>query len=194
MGGFDHFLVPTTIVYVAFNLPPIVQEINCYYLRGGQTVFDHTKLDEWQSVKTWFWADFNCYMRRYLDRPKTEAAKCYFAYLDWSSAVWDKNLYVWRRNKAREDGDVMMHQPLVYGPFRFNWKKAHNKQWYKGNDAAGNKMPMWGPGGEERARAEFKKANEKYGLRYWHYQRRTLKRLNKDYAEVEADRKAAEAA
>ena len=193
MGGFEQILLPTTICYVAMNLPPIVQEIHCYYLRGGQTVYDATKQDEFGATYKWFQSDMTCYARRYLDRPTTDAARCYFAYLDWSGSVWDKNLYFWRRNLAREDGDVMKQQPLIYGPFRFNWKKAHNKQWFKGNDAAGLKMPMWGPGGEERARKQFKTANEKSGLRYWHYQRRTLNRLTKELKEVEAERKEATA-
>lgn len=188
MGGFDQWVLPLGVMYFGFNLIPLVQEIYCYYYRGGLVPFDYQKYDEHEMTPQWAAQDMRIYTRRYLDRPQTEAGKSYYAFLDWAGAMWDKSLYVHRRQRAREDGDVLKYQPLYYGPFRFNWKKAHNKQWYRGDDAAGYKMPQWGDGGEERAREEFKTAQEKYGTRYWHYQRLTLRWLKKEWAEVEQDK------
>ena len=71
-----------------------------------------------------------------------------------------------------------------YGPFRFNWWRAHATQWARGDDAAGYLMPFWGDGGEPRARKEYGEAKDKALKQYWHYQK-PKKTLDAERAAIE---------
>jgi hypothetical protein len=190
MTGFDHFFLPVGIMYLLLQIPPTMNEILTYFLRGGLVMFDCTRDDTfhyyYQSYTDWY-----CYLKRFCDRPKSDGANAYFAYLDWSAAAWDKSIYVYRRSLAKRDWEVNRFRPYVYGPFLFNWKAAHNKQWLRGDDAGGMIIPMWGVGGEERARGEFAIAEEKGFRKHWHYQ--IMKKINKEQA-AKAKVKAAEVA
>jgi len=189
MGGWDHFMAPIVVCYIVMNLPATLYEIDAYYKRGGQVMFDISKDDTWNKVLLSY-TDFWIYLKRYLDRPKTEAAKAYYAYLDWSAAAWDKSIYMYRRRMAKANGEQFKYKIMIYGPWRFNWKEAHNKRWLRGDDAAFLPFPVWGEGGEERARADWDKAKEEGYRKYWHYQKRVLRKIR---AEQEERRKAREA-
>lgn len=170
MGSIDHLIVPVALCYVLMNIPPMLWEIYAYYLRGGLVMHDIHFDDTWHpyyQAHTDWWVWF----KRYVDRPNTEAAKAYYAYLDWSAGAWDKSVYIHRRLMAKGAGEYNKWRIWIYGPFRFGWRNAHNKQWMRGDDAAGYKMPMWGDGGEERAREEYQAAKDKGYDEYWHYHR-----------------------
>jgi hypothetical protein len=169
MGGFDHLLAPFLVVYLLANIPPTLLEILAYYQRGGLCIWDFHADATWHPYYTAY-TDWWIYFKRYCDRPNTEAAKAFYAYLDWSAAAWDKSIYMHRRTMAKGAGETHKWRVDIYGPFRFNWKQAHNKQWLRGDDAAGYKFPIWGDGGEERARTEYTAAKEQCFDHYWHYQ------------------------
>lgn len=190
MGGWDHLLAPIGICYILLNIPPTIFEIDAYYRRGGQVMFDVHTDDTWdKNLKSM--VDFWVYYKRYLDRPKTEAAKAYYAYLDWSAAPWDKQIYIYRRRVAYAKGELPWWRPVIYGPFRYNWKEAHNKQWLRGNDAAGAGIPVWGEAGEERGRTDFKTAEENCYRYFWPYQWSVQKKIKKQQAAKAAARAAA---
>lgn len=186
MGGFEHLMAPVTLCYILLNLPATLYEIEAYYRRGGQVMFDCQRDDSWNKVQISY-SDFWIYFKRYLDRPKTEAAKAYYAYLDWSAGPLDKQIYVYRRRMAKFAREQSRWKIMIYGPFRFNWKDAHNRMWLRGDDAACLKFPLWGDGGEERARTEFAKAREQGYDKYWHYQKKVLRKIR---AHQEAKKKA----
>lgn len=169
MGSQEQMLMPFAVIYLLLQIPPTMQEIYCYYVRGGLVQFDVSMDDTfhqtYQSYTDWW-----VYMKRFLDRPQSEAARAYFAYLDWSAAAWDKSVYMYRRRLAQRDWEISRLWPYAYGPFIFNWKAAHDKQWLRNDDAASFGTPMWGDGGEARARAEYKAADEKGFKKHWHYQ------------------------
>jgi hypothetical protein len=190
MGGWDHLLAPVVVCYILLNLPATLYEIEAYYRRGGQVMFDCMRDDTWNKVLISY-SDFWIYFKRYLDRPKSEAGKAYYAYLDWSAAAMDKNIYMYRRRCAKWAREQSRWKIMIYGPFRFNWKDAHNKMWLRGDDAATLRFPLWGEGGEERAREEYSKAKEAGYGKYWHYQKKVLRKIR---AEQEAKRVAAAAA
>jgi len=179
-------MAPIVVCYILLNLPATLHEVEAYYRRGGQVMFDCARDDTWNKVLLGY-TDFWIYLKRYLDRPKTEAAKAYYAYLDWSAAPWDKNIYCYRRRMAKFNGEQSRYKIMIYGPFRFNWKDAHNKLWLRGDDAAALQFPLWGDGGEERARKEYAQAKEDGYDKYWHYQKRVLRKIR---AEQEAKRRA----
>lgn len=187
MAGLDHLFAPLFICYLLLQIPPTLMEVYCYYVRGGLIAFD-CHMDETWNANNLMYTDWYIYYKRFCDRPKSDAAKAFYSYLDWSAAAWDKSVYLFRRNKAKEAREVSPWKVDIYGPFRFNWKAAHDKQWARHNDAAAFGFPFWGSGGEERARAEYEKAKADSYKHWWHYQ--TPKKIK---AEQEA-RKAAQAA
>eukprot|EP00760_Papus_ankaliazontas_P006862 PhM_4_TR13199/c0_g1_i1/m.24856 len=193
MGGLEQIALPFVVLWLVIQIPPTMMELYCYYVRGGLVALDFTKEDGWQAnymANT----DWYVYLKRFCDRPTSKAAKAYYGYLDWSSAAWDKSVYIARRNLAKHYGEVPAWWPYVYGPFIFNWRAAHNKQWVRGDDAAGMKMPMWGDGGEARARHEYLEAKEKGYDLSWRYEKKHMRRLAKEHAEKEAAAQAAAAA
>jgi len=166
MAGWDHVFVPFFLVYVLYQVPPTLMEIFSYYTRGGLVKYD-IHYDETFTPHYDQMRDNMVYFKRFLDRPTSEAADAFYGYLDWSSAVYDKSLLIWRRNLAKHKGEFFFAKPYIYGPFLFNWPK---KQWLRGDDAAAHKMPVWGEGGEERARTEYNEAKAKGFDKHWHYQ------------------------
>jgi hypothetical protein len=185
MGGLDHCAGPFLVMLVVSQIPPTLMEILRYYIGGGLVEFEH-KQDEtfnkfWSSHNDWW-----IYYKRFLDRPKSDGAKAYFAWLDWSASTWDKSIYIHRRQLAKRDREVNRLRPYVYGPYIFNWKAAHDKQWLRGDDAAGYGFPCWGIGGEERARKEFEEAKAKGYKYYWHHQ--VKHKLDRRRAKKGADR------
>ena len=170
MGGLDHLVLPALITYVCAQIFPIVGEIQHYYMRDGQVMFD-TQLDDTFNSNQLAHTDWFVYYKRFCDRPPGEASKAWFTYLDWAAPIWDKSAYIARRHMAKGSGEYSKYRPWFYGPFRFNWWRAHSTPWMRGEDAASMKFPMWGDNGEERARKEFKEAKDKCLDRYWHYHR-----------------------
>ena len=187
MAGWDQALMPAFVMYVILQIPPTLMEVFSYYSRGGLVHFENRFDDNYNPL---FQAerDHYIYTKRFCDRPTSDAAKAFYAYLDWSSATWDKNHLIWRRNQAKHRGEVSMARPYLYGPFIFNWPR---KEWLRGDDACAFGGPCWGHGGEERAREEFAAAKEKGYTKAWHYQRATMRRIRK---EQEAKAAAAAAA
>lgn len=165
MAGWDQTVIPFFVFYLLLQIPPTLQEVFAYYARGGLVKYDIT-MDETFGPQYDQMRDNVIYLKRFCDRPTSEAAKAFYGYLDWSSAVWDKCIITWRRNLAKHAGEVSVLRPYVYGPFVFNWPR---KQWLRGDDAAGYRMPAWGTGGEERARKEFAEAQAKGYDKHWHY-------------------------
>jgi hypothetical protein len=182
MGGFEHLMAPIVVCYILLNLPATLLEVEAYYRRGGQVMFDCSRDDTWNKILLSY-TDFWVYLKRYLDRPKTEAAKAYYAYLDWSAGPWDKNIYMYRRRMAKYNYEQSRYKIMIYGPFRFNWKDAHNKLWLRGDDAACLRVPVWGDGGEARARQEFAEARENGYEKFWHYQKRVLRKIKEQQEE-----------
>lgn len=180
MAGWDNVAIPFFIVYVLYQIPPTLMEVFSYYSRGGLVKYD-IHLDETFTPHIDQMRDNMVYMKRFLDRPTSEAAKAFYGYLDWSSGVFDKSILVWRRNLAKHTGEVSIARPYIYGPFVFNWPK---KQWLRGDDAAAFNTPMWGDGGEERGRTEFADAKAKGLDKYWHYQ--IMRRIRRDQAAAAA--------
>lgn len=166
MAGWDNVAIPFFLVYVLYQIPPTLMEVFSYYTRGGLVKWDIT-LDETFTPQYDQMRDNMVYMKRFLDRPTSEAAKAFYGYLDWSSGMYDKSILMWRRNLAKHTGEVSMARPYIYGPFVFGWPK---KQWLRGEDAACFQQPMWGDGGEERGRTEYSEAKGKGLDKYWHYQ------------------------
>lgn len=169
MAGWDHLILPTVVCYILINIPPVMFELYSYYVRGGCVVFDMST-DDTQHPQYTCNTDWWVYYKRFLDRPKSIAARAYFSYLDWSAASWDKSIYIHRRQMAKKNNEVSKWKIHIYGPFKFNWKQAHDKQWLRGDDAAAYQYPAWGNGGEQRARKEFAVAKSKGFDMYWHYQ------------------------
>lgn len=180
MAGWDNAAIPFFVVYVLLQIPPTLQEVFCYYTRGGLVKYD-ISLDETFGPQVDQLRDNMVYFKRFLDRPVSEAAKAFYGYLDWSSSTYDKSILVWRRNLAKHTGEVSVARPYIYGPFVFNWPK---KQWLRGDDAAAFKYPMWGGGGEERARTEFQDAKAKGYDKFWHYS--MMRRIRREQAAKEA--------
>lgn len=191
MGAHEQVILPFAVIYLLFQIPPTMYEIYAYYLRGGLVQFDCSADDTMHQVYS-AWTDWFVYFKRFVDRPQSEAARAYFAYLDWSAAAWDKSIYIHRRFLAKRDHEVSRLRPQIYGPFIFNWKGAHDKQWVRGEDAAGWLMPMWGNGGEARARAEYTAAKDRGFNRHWHYQIR--KRIVREQEALAKDKALALAA
>ena len=145
MSGYDHVFASAFVCYMILQVIPTLMELFNYYCRGGLVTYD-VHLDDTFAQFYQAQPDFYIYMKRFLDRPTSDAAKAYYSYLDWSGVPWDKNIYLHRRQCAKHVREVKRYKPYVYGPFIFNWKPAHDKQWLRGEDAAGYKMPMWGAG------------------------------------------------
>jgi len=179
MGGVEHLLLPCMIGYLLFNIPPTLWEIYTYYLRGGLVIYDCHRDDTFMSHLTCY-TDWWVYFKRFCDRPPGEASKAYFAWLDWSAPVWDKSIYIHRRQMAQSTGEYHKRRIWFYGPFRFNWWRAHSTPWNRGDDAASYKFPMWGDNGEQRARTEFAAAKDKCLDKYWFYHRKGMKQVAKD--------------
>eukprot|EP00759_Apiculatamorpha_spiralis_P012453 PhF_6_TR19490/c0_g1_i1/m.28470 len=190
MGGLEHIALPMVVLWLIIQIPPTLLELFCYYFRGGLVTYDFHRDDSWNANQLAH-ADFYVYAKRFCDRPTSTAAKAFYGYLDWSSSAWDKSMYVFRRNLAKHNREVSKWQFYVYGPFIFNWKPAHNKQWFRGDDAAGFYMPVWGNGGEARAREEFAAAKAKGYDLSWHYQQ--TRRIEKEKAASQAKLAAAAA-
>ena len=184
MGGLEHVALPLVVLWLIIQIPPTLMELFCYYTRGGLVCMDYHKDDGWtpnyNSATDWY-----IYLKRFCDRPTSQGAKAYYGFLDWSSSTWDKSIYMFRRNMAKHYGEVSKAYLYVYGPFVFNWKAAHNKQWGRGDDAAGMKYPMWGDGGEFRAREEFAAAKDKGYDLSWHYSH--MKRLDRQRLEKQEE-------
>lgn len=193
MGGLDHFMAPIVVCYILLNLPATLFEIDAYYRRGGQVMFNCQRDDSWNKVLISY-TDFWIYFKRYLDRPKTDAAKAYYAWLDWSAAPMDKSVYMYRRRLAKGNREQFKYKMMIYGPWRFNWKDAHNKVWLRGDDAACLRFPLWGDGGEERARTEYAKAKDDGYGKYWHYQKHVLRKIRAEQAKKREAKAAAAAA
>jgi hypothetical protein len=155
---------------VCAQIFPLLGEVEHYYRRAGQVIFD-ISLDDTFNVNQQAHTDWFVYYKRFCDRPQGEASKAWFTYLDWAAPVWDKSAYVARRNMAKGSGEYSKWRVWIYGPMRFNWWRAHATPWARGEDAAGMKFPMWGDNGEERARKEYSDAKDKCLDRYWHYYR-----------------------
>ena len=154
MPYLDHVILPVAIMYLLFQIPPTLFEVYAYYMRGGLVEFD-ISMDGTFHQDYSAWLDWHIYIKRFLDRPNSDAAKAFYAFLDWSACAWDRSVFINRRFLAKRDREVSKLKPYLYEPFIFNWKGAHNKQWLRGDDAAGFLMPAWGPGGEARAKAEL---------------------------------------
>ncbi|EPY30418.1 hypothetical protein STCU_00450 [Strigomonas culicis] len=168
MGGLDIAWIPFTIMYLLYLIPPTLMEVYCYYSRGGLTKFEDVKYDD-TFMQMFQWnIDRHTYMKRFLDRPESEAGKAFFSWLDWSAETYDRSTYLYRRNMARGEGEVNWWTKwYVYGPFVFNWPK---RTWLRGDDAASMLMPAWGVGGEERGRKEYAEAKAKGYDKWYHYQ------------------------
>lgn len=168
MAGLDVAWIPFGVMYLLYLLPPTMMEIYSYYTRGGLVRFEEMKYDD-TFMKDFVWYnDRQIYGKRFLDRPKSEAARAFYGYLDWSAEAYDKSTYIYRRNCARRDGEVSYwFKFYIYGPFVFNWPK---KLWLRGDDAASWLMPAWGDGGEERGRAEYADAKSRGLNKHYHYQ------------------------
>mmetsp|Transcript_54116 Transcript_54116/g.62229 ORF Transcript_54116/g.62229 Transcript_54116/m.62229 type:complete len:192 (-) Transcript_54116:378-953(-) len=188
MAGWDNAVIPFFVVYILYQIPPTLHEVYAYYVRGGLVKFD-IHMDETFTAQSDQQRDNTVYMKRFCDRPTSEAAKAFYGYLDWSSSVFDKSIMVGRRNLAKKEGEVWGIRPYIFGPFVFNWPK---KQWLRGDDAAGMKAPMWGNGGEERAREEFAAAKEKGFDVHWHYS--MMRRIRRQQEAKKAAAAAAAAA
>ncbi|EPY43366.1 hypothetical protein AGDE_00555 [Angomonas deanei] len=168
MAGLDTAWIPFAILYILYLVPPTLMEVYCYYSRGGLTKFEDTKYDD-TFVQQFQWDnDRHVYMKRFLERPTSEAGKAFFSWLDWSAETYDRSTYVYRRNMSRGEGEVnYWWKWYIYGPFVFNWPK---KVWLRGDDAASMIRPAWGVGGEERGRREYAEAKAKGYDRHYHYQ------------------------
>lgn len=176
MPGWDHFFAPCVVMYALLTLPGTLMEVFCYYTRGGLVGHD-VSMDESFNPMQEAAHDNMIYRKRFCDRPESEAAKAFYAYLDWSCGTMDKSIVQHRRNLARGEGDQMRHAPMFSGPFIFNHPK---KQWMRGDDAAAFRTPHWGHGGEERAREEYQAAKDKGFDRYWHY--KVLRKIRREKA------------
>ena len=185
MGGWDNVAHPFLVCVLLWQIPPTIAEVSWYYLRGGLVPHDEAQRNEHlEHVMTQMYRDYTIYLKRFLDRPKSEASRAFYAYLDWSGTHWDKSIYMHRRNLAKRDGEISRSWRYIYGPFLFNWKAAHNKQWARGDDAAAMMKPYWGNGGEDRARGEFAEASDKCLNKHWHYQ--IMKKVKKEQAAKQA--------
>ncbi|CCW62773.1 unnamed protein product [Phytomonas sp. EM1] len=167
MAGFDVAWIPFAIMYLLYLIPPTMMEVYSYYSRGGLVRYEDVKYDDSFMSHLQFMFDSDIYMKRFLDRPTSEAGKAFFSWLDWSSETYDRSIYMKRRNFARRDKEVSYWKFYVYGPFIFNWPK---RTWLRGDDAASLLQPAWGVGGEERAREEYAKAKAKGFDKHYHYQ------------------------
>ena len=175
MSTWEHAFIPFFIIYVLYQVPPTMQEILCYYSRGGLVRDEADKED--QTTRA-FWshrADLWVYAKRFLDRPTSEAAKAFFGFLDWSAVPYDRAVAIERCNFAKRDRDVPRYKIWIFGPFVFN---RPSLKWYSGDDAAALGFPLWGTGGEARAREEYQIAKEKGFNRYWHYS--IMKKIRRD--------------
>ncbi len=192
MPGVEQMCYPFVILYVLFQIPPTLMEVFSYYTRGGCVKFEGM-LDDTFNRLYFNTLDTQIYWKRFLDRPTSEASRAFYGWLDWSSGVADRNIVVWRRNLAKHSGEVSVFRPYMYGPFIFNWPK---KMWLRGDDAAsydqrsfGGTGPVWGPGGEDRARAEFEAAESKGFRKHYHYQ--IMRRIQREQMAKEASAKLA---
>ncbi|CCW70604.1 unnamed protein product [Phytomonas sp. Hart1] len=192
MAGLDVAWIPFAIMYVLYLIPPTMMEVYSYYSRGGLARYEDIKYDDtFMSVFQQMF-DHEIYLKRFLDRPTSEAGKAFFAWLDWSAEPYDRSRYMYRRNLARQDKEVSYWKWYVYGPFIFNWPK---QTWLRGDDAAGFLKPAWGVGGEARGREEYAKAKAKGFDKHYHYQ--IMRRIRREQAlkaaqeEEEAQRKEA---
>lgn len=174
MGGWDQILLPASVLYLILTIPPTVMEVFCYYTRGGLVQFE-TMRDETHQTFHEAARESMIYRKRFCDRPESEAAKAFYAYLDWSSGTQDKSIVFHRRQFAKSVGDQRWWALTLGGPFVFNYPK---KQWLRGDDAAALQAPQWGAGGEARARQEFQEATDKGFNRYWHY--KILRRIRRE--------------
>lgn len=180
MGGWDHLILPSCIIGTCVQVIPLLLEVQAYYARGGQVIFDIT-LDDTSQTNLGACTDWWVHYKRFCDRPPGEASKAWYAWLDWSSPVWDKSAYIARRNMAKGSGEYSKWRVFTYGPFRLNWWRAHSTPWARGQDAATMHFPIWGDGGEARAREEYNVAKDNCLNRYWHYQR--IKQVKKQQLE-----------
>lgn len=184
MAGYDVVWMPFAVMYVLYMIPPTLMEVYAYYSRGGMVYYEDFKYDD-TFTKSFIWAhDAEIYFKRFLDRPKSEASKAFYSWLDWSGMPYDHSLYILRRNHARGDKEVGFWKWYIYGPYMFNWPR---KQWLRGDDAAGWLKPAWGDGGEERARAEFAEAEAKGYKKNWHYQ--IMRKIRREQALLAAQKK-----
>ncbi|EAN96877.1 hypothetical protein C3747_55g132 [Trypanosoma cruzi] len=167
MTGMDTAWIPFAVLYILYQIPPTMMEVYSYYSRGGLVGIEDIKYDDTFTFHFQWLHDKDIYLKRYCDRPISEAGKAFFSWLDWSAEAYDRSIYVMRRNHARRDGEVSMWKRYIYGPFVFNWPK---KQWLRGDDSCGMRMPAWGVGGEARARQEYAAAKAKGFDKNWHYQ------------------------
>ncbi len=169
MGGFDHLVLPLAVIGTCAQVLPLLIEVYTWYRAAGQindVTLDDTCMNNLQSAADW-WVSY----KRFCDRPPGEASKAWFSFCDWRAPTWDKSAYVARRNMSKGSGEYSKWRVFTYGPFRLNWWRAHSVAWARGQDAAGMKVPVWGDGGEERARREYEVAKDNCLDRYWHYQR-----------------------
>ena len=97
MAGQEHSVIPFVVMYLLFQIPPTILELVAYYGRGGLVPFD-TTLDDTFHQTYQMYDDWHIYLKRFADRPQSEASRSYYAYLDWSAAAWDKSIYIHRRN------------------------------------------------------------------------------------------------
>lgn len=186
MAGLDVAWLPFTVMYLLYMIPPTLMEVYSYYSRGGLVRFEDIKYDDTFAPQFIWTNDMHIYMKRFLDRPESEAGKAFFSWLDWSAESYDRTLYIWRRNCAKRDGEATYWRWYVYGPFVFNWPK---KTWLRGDDAAFLKRPAWGVGGEERGRKEYEEAKAKCLNKNYHYQ--IMRRVRREQALKAAQEKAA---
>ncbi|RNF13657.1 uncharacterized protein Tco025E_06103 [Trypanosoma conorhini] len=184
MTGLDTVWIPFAVMYLLYQIPPTMMEVYSYYSRGGLVSIEDIKYDDTFMCHFQWLNDKDIYFKRYCDRPKSEAGKAFFSWLDWSAESYDRSIYVQRRNHARRDGEVSIFKRYVYGPFVFNWPK---KQWLRDDDGCGMRMPAWGVGGEARAREEYAAAKAKGFDKHWHYQiMRKIRREQARKASAEA--------
>ena len=196
MAGFEQVCIPFAIVYLLYQIPPTLMEVFSYYTRGGMVKYEGSGDDTFNRM-FFSMSDTRIYWKRFLDRPTSDGAKSFYAYLDWSSAIWDKNIYHWRRNMAKHTREVSPFRPYVVGPFIFNWPR---KTWLRGDDAASMDLGLWTGAGpawgvaesEDRARAEFDAAEAKGFRKHYHYQ--IIRRIQREQAAQEASKKLAQAA
>lgn len=167
MAGLDVAWIPFSVLYLLYLIPPSVLEVWCYYSRGGLVRYEDLKYDDSFMNNFIYQNDKNIYFKRFCDRPKSDAGKAFFSWLDWSGETYDRCIYIHRRNLARGDHEVSPWWPQLYGPFVFNFPK---KVWLRGDDACGMRTPAWGVGGEERAKKEFAAAAAKGFDKHYHYQ------------------------
>ncbi|XQJ29642.1 hypothetical protein NXY56_005701 [Leishmania guyanensis] len=186
MAGLDVAWIPFTVMYLLYLIPPTLMEVYSYYSRGGLVRYEDIKYDDSFCPQYQWNRDTEVYYKRFLDRPTSEASNAFFSWLDWSSESYDRTIYILRRNLAKQDGEVSVWWRYIYGPFIFNWPK---KTWLRGDDAACRKMPVWGVGGEGRARTEYEEAKAKGFNKNYHYQ--IMRKIRREQALKAAQERAA---